>query len=863
MVVKNKKEYYSLRKLKGGVASVLVGALLLTGTSVAMAEEPREEKWPSEYPIIDLGPEEPQFESRGVAIMDKDGKWIHDFFPDGEWEIDGNGFPGLPEAKDLPSFPETLGGPEYKEQEESGKAEAEEQPEKQVAPAEQPKGQEATPPSPPTLRLEEDSVTVTPPEDEDVAAVKLDGIFIFDEENRGGLLPKATKSSDGWELAGVGGFNKISLDPKTGQWTIPLGSLVKGEPLGATAVYNDGKQSERRSIDIPGVEPTPAPESAPAPTEKAPEAPAEKAPEAPAEKTPSVPAEKTPSVPAEKTPSAPAEKAPSAPAEKAPSAPAEKTPSAPAEKAPSAPAEKTPEAPAEKAPSAPAPLTRKPRGLGLGSSKQGLSEKEEQVMRLLEGAYTIFLYTDKERIEYPFHGTPEELEKKIKETITAYKSGHYPYVERFQNDKRVLLQFYKEKYLLRVISGDEGSRQHVETPFYDKEKLEDRIQELQNGAEGYDVLKQEDEDKDKKSYNKRVTLTFTRKVEKKIEPELHEEKPSFPETEVPMKPEVPKQAEVPKATPDSSTHKPRGLDLGSSKQGLSEEEKLIMGFLDSAYAIFLRTDKEQIGYPFYGSPEKLEEKIRETIEAYKSGHYPYVERFQTDKRVLLHFYKEKYLLRVISGEEGSRQQVETPFYDKKKLEDRVKELEDGAEGYDVFKQEDEDKDKKSYIKRVTLTFTRKVEKKIEPELHEEKPFFPETEVPQNPATPEKSEEPQKSESQKSPEAPSKSETQKSPEAPSKSETQKSPEVPSKSETQKSPEAPSKSETQKSSELSQNPENLQKPKVPMTSAISNATTMAQPQQVKQLPATGDLPSALTWLGGSLLGLLGAIYQKKKD
>ncbi|WP_161978963.1 YSIRK-type signal peptide-containing protein [Streptococcus sp. S784/96/1] len=827
MVVKNKKEYYSLRKLKGGVASVLVGALLLTGTSVVMAEEPREEKWPSEYPIIDLEPEEPQFESRGVAIMDKDGKWIYDSFPDGEWEIGGNGFPGLPEAKDLPSFPETLGGPEYKEQEESGKAEAEEQSEKQVVPkeglTEQPKAQEITSPAPPKLELGEEAVTVTPPEDEDVAAVKLDGIFIFNEDSRGYLFPEATKFSDEWKLSDMGGFNGIKLDPKTGQWTIPLGSLVKGEPLGATAVYKDGKQSERRSIDIPGVEPTPAPESAPAPIEKAPEAPAEKAPEAPAEKTPSVPTEK----------------------------------------APEAPAEKTPEAPAEKAPEAPAPLTRKPRGLGLGSSKQGLSEKEEQVMRLLEGAYTIFLYTDKERIEYPFHGTPEELEKKIKETITAYKSGHYPYVERFQNDKRVLLQFYKEKYLLRVISGDEGSRQHVETPFYDKEKLEDRIQELQNGAEGYDVLKQEDEDKDKKSYNKRVTLTFTRKVEKKIEPELHEEKPSFPETEVPMKPEVPKQAEVPKATPDSSTHKPRGLDLGSSKQGLSEEEKLIMGFLDSAYAIFLRTDKEQIGYPFYGSPEKLEEKIRETIEAYKSGHYPYVERFQTDKRVLLHFYKEKYLLRVISGEEGSRQQVETPFYDKKKLEDRVKELEGGAEGYDVFKQEDEDKDKKSYIKRVTLTFTRKVEKKIEPELHEEKPFFPETETPQNPATPEKSEEPQKSESQKSPEAPSKSETQKSPEAPSKSETQKSPEVPSESETQKSSEVPSKSETQKSSELSQNPENLQKPKVLMTSAISNATTMAQPQQVKQLPATGDLPSALTWLGGSLLGLLGAIYQKKKD
>ncbi|WP_162011351.1 YSIRK-type signal peptide-containing protein [Streptococcus sp. S784/96/1] len=831
MVVKNKKDYYSLRKLKGGVASVLVGALLLTGTSVVMAEELSGlESSESQWQLID-GDEDwdeseysVPFENRGVLLLDREGRGILDYLG-GEDED----FPNLTDqGRHLPEFPDILPGPGVPVD-----PEMEEQPEKQVAPAEQPKGQEATPPSPPTLRLEEDSVTVTPPEDEDVAAVKLDGIFIFNEDSRGYLFPEATKFSDEWKLSDMGGFNGIKLDPKTGQWTIPLGSLVKGEPLGATAVYKDGKQSERRSIDIPGVEPTPAPESAPAP------------------------AEKTPEAPAEKTPSAPAEKAPEAPAEKAPEAPAEKTP----------------EAPAEKAPEAPAPLTRKPRGLGLGSSKQGLSEKEEQVMRFLEGAYTIFLYTDKERIEYPFHGTPEELEKKIKETITAYKSGHYPYVERFQNDKRVLLQFYKEKYLLRVISGDEGSRQHVETPFYDKEKLEDRIQELQNGAEGYDVLKQEDEDKDKKSYNKRVTLTFTRKVEKKIEPELHEEKPFFPETEVPKMPEVPKKAEAPKATPDSSTHKPRGLDLGSSKQGLSEEE-LIMGFLDSAYTIFLRTDKEQVGYPFYGSQKELEEKLKETIEAYKSGHYPYVERFQTDKRVLLHFYKEKYLLRVISGEEGNRQQVETPFYDKKKLEDRVKELEDGAEGYDVFKQEDEDKDKKSYIKRVTLTFTRKVEK-IEPELHEEKPFFPETEVPQNPATPEKSEEPQKSESQKSPEVPSKSETQKSPEvpsksetqksleAPSKSETQKSPESPSKSETQKSPEVPSKSETQKSSELSQNPENLQKPKVPMTSAISNATTMAQPQQVKQLPATGDLPSALTWLGGSLLGLLGAIYQKKKD
>ncbi|WP_156806167.1 YSIRK-type signal peptide-containing protein [Streptococcus sp. S784/96/1] len=800
MIVKNKKEYYSLRKLKGGVASVLVGALLLTGTSVAMAEELSGlESSESQWQLIDGDEDWDESEysqplgEGHVLILDGEGRGIYDSFPPGSPESD---WPGVLTSKvELPEFPKESEGKEQKESEKTPEStpapKASLAPETSPVPTpkipeEQPKSQEIISPAPPKLELGEEAVTVTPPEG-DVTAVNVSAVVIPEEgEDPTYISIDADKVDKKWNLRGSG--VPIKVDSTSGQWIIPLDRLGKGTQVTAKSKSKDG-ESEEQVLQLPGETPEsiPAPEVTPAPElEKAPMPDSTLSP-APMPKS------------SEKTPE---------------STPTPKT---------------TPLPESEKIPFAPK-LT-----------------EEELVAKLLKDTYTIFLYTDKEWINYPFYGSQKELEEKLKETIEAYKSGHYPYVERFQTDKRVLLHFYKEKYLLRVISGEEGSRQQVETPFYDKKKLEDRVKELEDSATDFDILRQED--KDQESDVKRVTLTFTRKVEKKIDPELHEEKPFFPETE------------APKATPDSSTHKPRGLDLGSSKQGLSEE-KLIMGFLDSAYAIFLRTDKEQIGYPFYGSPEKLEEKIKETIEAYKSGHYPYVERFQTDKRVLLHFYKEKYLLRVISGEEGNRQQVETPFYDKKKLEDRVKELEDGAEGYDVFKQEDEDKDKKSYIKRVTLTFTRKVEK-IEPELHEEKPFFPETEVPQNPATPEKSEEPQKSESQKSPEVPSKSETQKSPEVPSKSETQKSPEAPSKSETQKSPEVPSKSETQKSSELSQNPENLQKPKVPMTSAISNATTMAQPQQVKQLPATGDLPSALTWLGGSLLGLLGAIYQKKKD
>nr|WP_246201203.1 LPXTG cell wall anchor domain-containing protein [Streptococcus ovuberis] len=40
-------------------------------------------------------------------------------------------------------------------------------------------------------------------------------------------------------------------------------------------------------------------------------------------------------------------------------------------------------------------------------------------------------------------------------------------------------------------------------------------------------------------------------------------------------------------------------------------------------------------------------------------------------------------------------------------------------------------------------------------------------------------------------------------------------------------------------------------------------MAQPQKAEQLPVTGDLPSALTWLGGSLFGLLGLVHKKRKN
>ncbi|MGT2756011.1 YSIRK-type signal peptide-containing protein [Streptococcus ovuberis] len=747
MTAKNRKERYSLRKLKGGVGSVLVGTLLLTGTSVVMAEE--------------LSGSEGQMDTGGnTLISGSDFSWNGDSF-----SFEGDSFILDGEKEDI-----VKGKEAYPMAQVASKALEGE-----------PRNPETTSPAPPTLKLENDSVIVTPPEDEDVAAVELDGTFIFDEESQGDLFPKATKSSDEWKLSDMGWFNGIKLDPKTGQWTIPLESLVKETDLSATAVYNDGKQSEKVSIGIPSA--TPAPESTPSPTEspaeKTPssptEAPAEKAPtsptESPAAKAPTSPTEspaaKAPTSPtespAEKTPTSPTEspaaKAPTspteAPADKAPTspteAPADKVPSAPAEspaaKAPTSPTE----APADKSPEAPAPLTRKPGGLGLGSSKQGLSEQEKQVMRLLEGAYTIFLYTDKERIEYPFHGTPEELEKKIKETITAYKSGHYPYVERFQNDKRVLLQFYKEKYLLRVISGDEGSRQHVETPFYDKEKLEDRIQELQNGADGYDVLKQEDEDKDKKSYNKRVTLTFTRKVEKKIEPELHEEKPFFPETEVPMKPEVPKQPEVPM--------KPE-------------------------------------------APKQAEVPMKP--EAPKQAEVPM--------------------------KPEAPKQAEVPM-------------------------------KPESPKQAEVPMKPEAPKQAEVPMKPESPK--QAEAPMKPEAPKQAEVPIKPESPKQPEVPMKPESPKQAEAPMKPEAPKQSEAPMKPEAPKQSEAPMKPEAPKQVEVPMKPEAPKQPEAPMKSAVTQATRMAQPQKAEQLPVTGDLPSALTWLGGSLFGLLGLVHKKRKN
>ncbi|MGT2756811.1 polysaccharide lyase family 8 super-sandwich domain-containing protein [Streptococcus ovuberis] len=121
--------------------------------------------------------------------------------------------------------------------------------------------------------------------------------------------------------------------------------------------------------------------------------------------------------------------------------------------------------------------------------------------------YTIFLRTDKGITESAFRGAPDDLQKKLAEHISTYKERHYSYVNQFIHGNRILLDFYKEKYLLIVKTGEKDSSQAVEIPFYNKEAVEAEIKRLKTNAPDFIVTRTEVA----KSEGYCIMLTFTKK----------------------------------------------------------------------------------------------------------------------------------------------------------------------------------------------------------------------------------------------------------------------------------------------------------------------------------------------------------------
>ncbi|MDQ8820507.1 GAG-binding domain-containing protein, partial [Streptococcus ruminantium] len=92
--------------------------------------------------------------------------------------------------------------------------------------------------------------------------------------------------------------------------------------------------------------------------------------------------------------------------------------------------------------------------------------------------YKLFYQTKDKTEEVNFKGTPEELKATLDKAIEKYKQNGYPYVDRFERENRILLVFNQHKSIIVLeTNGDGGSRQS--RPFYGTpQELEAEIKKL-------------------------------------------------------------------------------------------------------------------------------------------------------------------------------------------------------------------------------------------------------------------------------------------------------------------------------------------------------------------------------------------------
>ncbi|MDQ8805453.1 GAG-binding domain-containing protein, partial [Streptococcus ruminantium] len=196
--------------------------------------------------------------------------------------------------------------------------------------------------------------------------------------------------------------------------------------------------------------------------------------------------------------------------------------------------------------------------------------------------YKLFYQTKDKTEEVNFKGTSEELKATLDKAIEKYKQNGYPYVDRFERENRILLVFNQHKSIIVLeTNGDGGSRQS--RPFYGTpQELEAEIKKLTESlSDTYKIEKKEGYDKLEPTV-KTITLVLTKL------------------SDAPA-PSQPKQ--------DDSMKKD--------------------------YKLFYQTKDKTEEVDFKGTPEELKATLDKAIEKYKQNGYPYVDRFERENRILL------------------------------------------------------------------------------------------------------------------------------------------------------------------------------------------------------------------------------------
>ncbi|WP_227990286.1 GAG-binding domain-containing protein, partial [Streptococcus ruminantium] len=124
--------------------------------------------------------------------------------------------------------------------------------------------------------------------------------------------------------------------------------------------------------------------------------------------------------------------------------------------------------------------------------------------------YKLFYQTKDKTEEVDFKGTPEELKATLDKAIEKYKQNGYPYVDRFERENRILLVFNQHKSIIVLeTNGDGGSRQS--RPFYGTpQELEAEIKKLTESlSDTYKIEKKEGYDKLDPTV-KTITLVLTK-----------------------------------------------------------------------------------------------------------------------------------------------------------------------------------------------------------------------------------------------------------------------------------------------------------------------------------------------------------------
>ncbi len=193
--------------------------------------------------------------------------------------------------------------------------------------------------------------------------------------------------------------------------------------------------------------------------------------------------------------------------------------------------------------------------------------------------YKLFYQTKDKTEEVDFKGTPEELKATLDKAIEKYKQNGYPYVDRFERENRILLVFNQHKSIIVLeTNGDGGSRQS--RPFYGTpQELEAEIKKLTESlSDTYKIEKKEGYDKLDPTV-KTITLVLTKLSDtpKETPAPKKEDKPTPPKDEKQTqpedkKPEQPKKDEKQTQPEDKKPEQPKKDEKQTQPEGKKAEK---------------------------------------------------------------------------------------------------------------------------------------------------------------------------------------------------------------------------------------------------------------------------------------------------